>query len=309
MRPPILAAALALTLHAPAQAWTRPGHMVTAAIAYDQLATKDPAALKRLLALAAQHPDRGPFEVAVGRATGEERDRRLFMELARWPDDVRGGAQDHPTWHHALRPVSDQRNPPPKAPSPQSAGAANEAFALNVKVASDPNAPASDRAMAIAWVFHIAGDIHQPLHTAQLFSSRFPNGDRGGGLQHVRDPKTGEPISLHWFWDDSVNRDGEPEKAEARARDLTQRYPRASFPELGKTPAEAEAFAAWGEESYRLAAPLAYRSDLVSADSAAQAPNLPKAYVDDVTAQAERRLTLAGHRLADVAQALVTTTD
>lgn len=305
MRLPLLAAALALTLHAPAQAWTRPGHMVTAAIAYDELAARDPKALQKLLAIAAQHPDRGPFEVAVGRATGEDRARRLFMELARWPDDVRGGAQDHPTWHHALHPVIDPRSPPPKTPSSDSAGAADEAFALNVKVASDPKAPTSDRAMAIAWVFHIAGDIHQPLHTAQLFSGRFPTGDRGGGLQHVRDPKTGEPISLHWFWDDSVNRDGEPDQAMARARDLTMRYPRSSFPELGHSPAVATAFSAWRNESYRLAGPLAYRADLVSADSADKAPDLPKAYVADVTAQAERRLTLAGYRLADIAQALV----
>ena len=305
MRLPLLAAALALTLHAPAQAWTRPGHMVTAAIAYDELAARDPEALKRLLALAAQHPDRGPFEVAVGRAMGDDRARRLFMELARWPDDVRGGAHDHPTWHHALRPVIDPRSPPPKAPAAGSAGAADEAFALNVKVAADPNAPASDRAMAISWVFHIAGDIHQPLHTAQLFSRRFPSGDRGGGLQHVLDPKTGEPISLHWFWDDSVNRDGEPDKALARARDLTRRHPRSSFPELGGAPAEASGFAAWRDESYRLAAPLTYRADLVSGDSAAKAPALASGYVADATAEAERRLTLAGYRLADIAQALV----
>ncbi len=307
MRLPLLATALALTLHAPAQAWTRPGHMVTAAIAYDELAARDPKALQKLLLIAAQHPDRGPFEVAVGRATGDERARRLFMELARWPDDVRGGAQDHPTWHHALHPVIDPRSPPPKTPSGDSAGAADEAFALNVKVASDPKAPTADRAMAIAWVFHIAGDIHQPLHTAQLFSGRFPNGDRGGGLQHVRDPKTGEPISLHWFWDDSVNRDGEPDQALARARDLTTRYPRSAFPELGHSPAAAAAFSAWRNESYRLAGPLAYRADLVSADSAEKAPALPPAYVADVTAQAERRLTLAGYRLADIAQALVAT--
>ncbi len=298
----LLAAALILAIPASAQAWTRPGHMVTAAIAYDELATSDPKALQRLLAIAAHHPDRGPFEVAVGRATGEERSRRVFMELARWPDDVRGGAHDHPTWHHALSPVIDPRNPPPKAPPADPAGAADQAFALNLAVASDPTAPIADRAAALAWVFHIAGDIHQPLHTAQQFSARFPKGDRGGGLQYVRDPKTGEPISLHWFWDDSVNRDGEPDRATARARELMKLHPRASFLELDAKPND---FATWRNESYALASPLTYRADMTSSDAAAAAPDLNKAYVRDATAQAERRLTLAGYRLADLARTLV----
>ncbi|WP_312164334.1 S1/P1 nuclease [Phenylobacterium sp.] len=298
----LFAAALVLAIPASAHAWTRPGHMVTAAIAYDELAASDPETLQRLLAIAAHHPDRGPFEVAIGRATGDERSRRVFMELARWPDDVRGGAHDHPTWHHALSPVVDSRAPPPAPPADDQAGAADQAFALNMAVAGDPAAPIADRATALAWVFHIAGDIHQPLHTAQLFSARFPKGDRGGGLQYVRDPKTGEPISLHWFWDDSVNRDGEPEKAVARARALMKLHPRSSFPELETKPTD---FGAWRRESYALAAPLTYRADLTSSDAAAEAPDLSKAYVRDATAQAERRLTLAGYRLADLARTLV----
>jgi hypothetical protein len=26
------------------------------------------------------------------------------------------------------------------------------------------------KAIALAWLFHLVGDIHQPLHTAQLFT-------------------------------------------------------------------------------------------------------------------------------------------
>ena len=36
------------------------------------------------------------------------------------------------------------------------------------------------KAIALAWLFHLAGDIHQPLHTAQLFTVDYPHGDRGG---------------------------------------------------------------------------------------------------------------------------------
>ncbi|WP_309642856.1 S1/P1 nuclease [Phenylobacterium sp.] len=287
-----------------ALAWTRPGHMVSAAIAYDELAARDPEALKQILAIIAQHPDRGAFEVAAGRATGEDRDRRIFMQIARWPDDVRGGGHDHPTWHYAQGPVVDRANPPPRPPPQDRIGAALEAFALNARVAGDPAAPAADRAVALCWVFHLLGDIHQPLHTAQLFSRDFPAGDRGGGLQYVRDPQTGDAISLHWLWDDSVHRLGDPEPAFARSRVLQTRLPRAVFPELTKATL-IEDFPAWGEESYRLAAPLTYRSDMIAARSAAEARPLPSAYLKDATAVAERRLTLAGYRLGDVASALM----
>ena len=35
------------------------------------------------------------------------------------------------------------------------------------------------KAVALAWLFHLVGDIHQPLHTAQLFTVEYPKGDRG----------------------------------------------------------------------------------------------------------------------------------
>lgn len=300
-----MVAIFAVGLHSPALAWTRPGHMVSATIAYDTLAARNPMALERLLAIAAQHPDRGPFEVAVGRATGEARSRRVFMELARWPDDVRGGPNDHATWHYAMSPLADPGDPPPAPPPQGHIGAAYEAFALNVRVASDVRASPSDRALALAWVFHLAGDIHQPLHTAQLFSGRYPQGDRGGALPQVLDPQTGEAISLHWFWDDSVHRDGDWDAATTRARALMGRLPRSAFSELKTGPARAEAFPAWAKESYALAGPLTYRADLNAAPTPAEAKALPPAYVADATAAAERRLTLAGYRLADIAEALV----
>jgi S1/P1 Nuclease len=30
------------------------------------------------------------------------------------------------------------------------------------------------KAIALAWLFHLIGDIHQPLHTAQLFTTTIP---------------------------------------------------------------------------------------------------------------------------------------
>ena len=39
-----------------------------------------------------------------------------------------------------------------------------------------------DKAVAICWIFHLVGDIHQPLHNTSYFSSEpgFTRGDQGG---------------------------------------------------------------------------------------------------------------------------------
>ena len=45
------------------------------------------------------------------------------------------------------------------------------------------------------------GDIHQPLHTAQLFTVDYPQGDRGGNQICIRVTQAGQPMDLHRFWD------------------------------------------------------------------------------------------------------------
>ena len=57
------------------------------------------------------------------------------------------------------------------------------------------------KAIALAWLFHLVGDIHQPLHTAQLFTVEYPKGDRGGNEICVRVTQARQPMDLHKFWD------------------------------------------------------------------------------------------------------------
>src|SRR5262249_48370578 len=153
--------------------------MLSAAIAYDDLAASDPAVLDKITKLIAAHPDHAAFEVASGSARGRERGRAQMLECARWPDDARTTPYDHPTWHYTSFPVAP-RDPPHPPGARDATGQAIEALELNLRVAANPRAPAADRAVALCWVMHIGGDMHQPLHTASLFGPTFPNGDSGG---------------------------------------------------------------------------------------------------------------------------------
>ena len=282
-----------------AMAWSRPGHMVTAAIAYQELREQDPKVLEHIIALAERHPDRGAFEVAVGRARGEERGRRIFLELARWADDTRGSVHDHPTWHYSSRPLINKTSPPPGPTDDVPPGSALEAFALNFSVASDSRAPQSERAIATCWVFHLVGDMHQPLHSTSQFSQRFPTGDRGGNFQYVRDPQTNEPVTLHWFWDDAAVREDRPDEAMRVAEDLMRRLPRAQFKEL-KPFKGASDISTWAEESFALAESVAYGPELRASDTADQAPTPSQRYLDLSSEVAQKRLTLASYRLTNI---------
>lgn len=294
-----LLSGLLLVASLDAFSWTRPAHMVSAAVAYDDLLVRDQQVIDEIMELMSHHPDPGPFQVAIGRATGTERTQRIFLEMARWPDDIRGGFQDHPTWHYAFRPYVDPQDPPPHKPLDVIAGSAFSALALNIEIATDPRAASSERAVALCWIFHLVGDLHQPLHTAQLFSSKYPNGDHGGSSEYVLDASTGgEPQTFHWYWDDSVHRDGEPQAVLVRARQLEEAFPRERFKELSKDPAHASDITGWAAESYLLASSFTYRVALSDERATAKPP--PASYVEQMKTSAERRLTLAGYRLADL---------
>lgn len=292
--------ALTLTASAtmPALAWTRPGHMVTAAIAFDEIARDHPEILATLERLLDAHPDRGPFQVAIDRTTGHERIRRMFLECARWPDDVRETHHDHPGWHAALSNVHrpDRGSSADETPT----GQAFEAFALSFKQLSDTTASPGERAVALCWVLHLAGDIHQPLHTAQLVSKDFPGGDRGGGLQYVIDPLSAEPISLHWLWDDSVHRSGDVASVNRKAAELTARFPRTRLEELHTTTLASQ-FPEWARrESYPLAASMAYGGAIPAGMTPKTAVPVSAEAWRELQKVTARRATLAGYRMADL---------
>jgi hypothetical protein len=296
--PLIVAAAVLGATPTAALAWSRTVHMVIADIAYDDLAARSPETIPRLAALLAKHPDRAAFEAAAGPASGEDKARRLFEECARWPDDARLTVFDQAAWHYAFQPVVLSEDPPPKAPPPGAYGEARQAYALNAATLADPGAADAARAQALCWIMHVTGDIQQPLHAAQKFSAADPDGDHGGALAWVKDPQTGEAISLHWFWDLLPVRGDSPAQTRAAARDLAARLPRMSL----ATGANAKAgdFAAWASESYGYAVSDVYGPRINAGRRAEDATVVPEAYLTKAKALAERRVTLGGYRLADV---------
>src|SRR5262249_36778957 len=72
---------------APCSAWNRAGHMLSAAIAYDELARSNPQVIARMMRLMKSHPQAAQFATEIAEIDStSERAQALFMYMARWSD-------------------------------------------------------------------------------------------------------------------------------------------------------------------------------------------------------------------------------
>jgi hypothetical protein len=255
----------------------------------------DPQAVRAVLAIMTAHPDRARFARELGDAQGPARDRLMFEYVARWPDDIRRTPYDRPDWHYAVRIVS-----PPGAVLAFHNGRAEEAYLQQLAIARDPRAPAAERAVALCWVFHLVGDMHQPLHAGHWMSARFPLTDRAGTTAWVRAAPGAAPEELHLFWDRAGDQGADDAAgAVALARKAAARAPAGSVPPLPAAPRAA--FDAWAASSRRLALQAAYDDGRFEGGaSPAEAPVLTPAYVTRAHDVALQRIGEAGVRLAQV---------
>lgn len=286
--PAILAAVAALLPAGAALGWSIPTHQATGAIAYADLAQRNSPALDELAGIAHALPYYPFLERAAAQLPPAERQRALFEFLARWPDDIRRGPEDHPEWHYELRVVSGRT-----WLWPFHNGEASEAFALNYRRLADPCAPAAERARGLAWLIHIVGDVQQPLHAGHQMTTRFPGTDRAGSVAFIRRQPDGAPSSLHDYWDDILD----PARGGGLPQALAAQWPRSRLPEL----AHRAAFAGYLDESAALAGMVAYQGSFLAASAEPTAAPAATARENAVAeALARRRVALAGYRIADV---------
>ena len=305
MKAQIIALSLFALFPFPAMAWNGSGHMVSGAIAYSDLQKTAPSKVQKVVALLKNHPEyvtRWKPEFENASLTAAEQDQYLFMLAARWPDDSRREPQfNHPSWHYVNIPLT-----PGSASTPFTAGQESilTAYPANINILKS-NASMSDRAIAFCWFEHLAGDVHQPLHTTKLITADYPepDGDRGGTRFYIRARSTSSTISLHKFWDDLILGSQKFRSVQNKAIELRSRsgLQRASYPQLTDT-----RFEDWAtQESYKLAKEVVYRNgSLKGSQDKTNGTVLPSDYATSAKTVAERQIVLAGYRMADVMRKL-----
>jgi hypothetical protein len=155
----------------PARAWNIPGHMLSAAITYQILLQENPQTIEKVKTVLEKHPWYGTqWQARLQDVSVADRDLMLFMQAARWADDIRSQdkAQNRPSWHYINLPFKPEGQPADvqvRQPEPVNiltAMAENERVVKNEK-------DGERKAVALAWLFHLVGDIHQP------YTGRLPN--------------------------------------------------------------------------------------------------------------------------------------
>src|SRR3954449_5984231 len=170
MKALLVAAVAASLLSSPALAWGKTGHRVVAAIAGTQLSGLARAHVQEIL---------GPGE--------------SLEEAANWPDEMRSDPaafwqKTSTPWHYVtLNGIIYDHAP--------SEGDALEALSRFRAVLQDPKASLADKQLALRFVVHLVGDLHQPLHVGKCC-------DKGGN--DVKVTWFGKPTNLHAVWDSQI---------------------------------------------------------------------------------------------------------
>ena len=172
-------------------AWGCDGHKVVATIAYERLSPKAKAAANSLLARLQVDPAVSHYCTSDG---------NLFVDVSTWADDIRKVRPETASWHYVNLPLGTTKYDAKYCPAKESCVV--EAIEKQLAILRDEKASATDRSMALLFVIHLVGDLHQPLHDAD-------NNDRGGNCVPVTfygtAPVEGENESfrpnLHSVWD------------------------------------------------------------------------------------------------------------
>ena len=156
-------------LPSPALAWGKTGHRVVAALADAQLSGLARAHVKELLGV------------------------ESLDEAATWPDDMRSAPgqfwqKTATPWHYVTLNGIVYDHAPPE-------GDALDALNRYRATLQDPNANIADKQLALRFIVHLVGDLHQPLHVGKCC-------DKGGN--EVKVNWFGRDLNLHSVWDSAL---------------------------------------------------------------------------------------------------------
>ena len=107
-----------------------------------------------------------------------DRARFAFMQAATWPDEIRKTPDDRPIWHYIDLPIVAPGYTPSPAALVIVQPNAETQIGAETKLLTTASASDQERAVALCWVEHLIGDVHQPLHDVSLFSATFPKATR-----------------------------------------------------------------------------------------------------------------------------------
>lgn len=149
-------------------AWNANGHVLISRMAYEKMHPQTQKWLNQMLA-----PDFDLDSASV------------------WLDQLHSAKyKQFKKTHYIDLPIGDERFFP-KLDTINALTAINHAKI----VLADNTSSLSEKKLAVRILLHVIADVHQPLHTTAYYSKKYPKGDKGGNLWHIKHG------NLHRYWD------------------------------------------------------------------------------------------------------------
>jgi hypothetical protein len=288
--------ALLLGAQSHAFAWHDTGHMLVAQIAYLNLS---PAAKARVDKLLIAPQGRRPL-IHLCATYYTPACEKIYdpVTIAVWMDDFKGDSlnDEYENWHYInYRPFFDGVPVRPEVgPEPT-----NVLDRINWCINTLRRGTGRDKtdAETLGFLYHLVGDVHQPLHTTTRYSAKNPDGDAGGNGFAIQMPPEARIKNLHAFWDAAGGRFGfesprRPLDAAGRARLLAQAEEIMKANPLATSAAARELEPLrWIEESNTIARQFVYAG-------AREGETPSAAYTAEAQKISGERIALAGYRLA-----------
>ena len=285
-------------------AWNDVGHKITGYIAWQRMSPAAREAVFKILQSAPEDSDLSVFYMS-GPEPEQTRKMEYFMFATTWADVVRERSLEnrykkyhHSNWHYDDTFWKQVGNKAEIQEKKEEGGVAVARLVEFDKVIHDAKASDKDKAIAIAWIMHLIGDLHQPLHTSARVTDLEPKGDQGANLFLLTPQGTPRENqqNLHWFWDSIVGR-AAPIKGDTCERDYITSVANSIMKKnpykLFGSSLELGAYEKWRRESFALNPTDVFTPDLVRF----QTPS--EKYKRHAYEVAQRRLALAGYRLGD----------
>ena len=298
----------------PTWAWNATGHEVVAQMAWETMTT---VTRQRVIALLEAAPPDACLvdEMPTDARPRAAREREFFLYASTWADIVRPAENDtrpctrfnRGEWHYinyfwqgvSGATSTDRPNDRPDITPPTTNVVAQLPLMRAFAACGTPQCGATpgERAIALTWILHLVGDVHQPLHTNARITVQpdEQKGDQGGNLFVLQtEPRV---LRLHGYWDGILDRsvprrDGESQSAYVGrlAAAITATHTHAAMlPRL--KPAD---YDAWAREGFATAKASVYPATLKRGE-------LPgEEYRKRAFATAQLAIALAGYRLGDL---------
>lgn len=293
-------------LAAQAAAWWDKGHLIAARIAYDILESEDPAALQGANDM-----------LAILKADGDilaldHENNYPFVECAPFADTIKGqGYSFQSDWHFVNTPyldeggsISDYDFPTQPYENVTNVIKDIDAWMLgksgynqsetykNIMKYFDNEDDA--QSFSLRLLIHYIGDSHQPCHSITKVDHEYPSGDRGCNSEPL--PSEQGASNLHAVWDSVMYE--EPGKQSLPMSSST-------FAEYGSIAAQISSDHPVPKSDYHVADPQAWADENLAIASQLYGPvvnnkALSDEYIQEGAAQAEKRISYAGRRMAEM---------